>query len=140
MTDERARGCPWKPEADATAEASGRERRRSSVKIAIGGKGGTGKTTVAGTLARTLARSGREVVAMDADSNPNLHAILGFTSEQADAIESIPRDLLETVEEDGHRRLVLARSTAAVIDRYAGTGPDGVRLIIGGRVGHAGAG
>lgn len=140
MTDERARGCPWKPEADATAEASQGERRTSSVKIAIGGKGGTGKTTVAGTLARTLARSGREVVAMDADSNPNLHAILGFTGEQADAIEAIPRDLLETIEENGHRRLVLTRSAAEVIDRYAGTGPDGVRLIIGGRVGHAGAG
>lgn len=110
------------------------------MKIAIGGKGGTGKTTVAGTLARTLAGRGREVVAMDADSNPNLHAILGFTAEQADAIESIPRDLLETVEENGHRRLVLTRSAADVIDRYAGTGPDGVRLIIGGRVGHAGAG
>lgn len=110
------------------------------MKIAIGGKGGTGKTTVAGTLARTLARQGREVVAMDADSNPNLHAILGFTAEQADAIESIPRDLLEAVEEDGQRRLVLNRSASEVIDRYAGTGPDGVRLIIGGRVGHAGAG
>lgn len=133
-------GCPWKPEADAVGEEEAAGGRRAGVKVAIGGKGGTGKTTVAGTLARALARAGRAVVAMDADSNPNLHAMLGFTAEQADAIEAIPRDLLETIEENGQRRLVLGTPAAEVIDRYAGTGPDGVRLIIGGRVGHAGAG
>lgn len=110
------------------------------MKIAIGGKGGTGKTTLAGTLARVLAQAGREVVAIDADSNPNLHAVLGLSSEQADAIPTIPRDLLEAVEEDGSRRLVLTRPAAEVIEGYGGRGPDGVRLIIGGRVGHAGAG
>lgn len=130
--------CPYRPAADA---AGGRaERGRESVKIAIGGKGGTGKTTVAGTLARVLARAGRDVVAIDADSNPNLFSILGFEAEVADRIEAIPRDLLETVEANGERRLVLVRPAAEVIERYAGTGPDGVRLIIGGRVGHAGAG
>lgn len=110
------------------------------MKIAIGGKGGTGKTTLAGTLARVLAQAGRDVVAVDADSNPNLHAILGFPSERADAIEPIPRDLLEAVEEEGVRRLVLTRPAAEVIETYAARGPDGVRLVIGGRVGHAGAG
>ena len=47
------------------------------MKIAIAGKGGSGKTTIAGTLARALARSSdRGVLAIDADSNPNLGVTL----------------------------------------------------------------
>jgi len=110
------------------------------MKFAIGGKGGTGKTTFAGTLARSVARSGRGVVAIDADSNPNLASILGIGPREAEAIEPIPRDLLERVEDNGKRKLVLTVPADQLIDRYAGTGPDGVRLVIGGRVGHAGAG
>ncbi|MCD4816636.1 MAG: AAA family ATPase, partial [Methanosarcinales archaeon] len=36
------------------------------MKIAITGKGGVGKTTLAGTLARLLARDGMDVLAIDA--------------------------------------------------------------------------
>lgn len=110
------------------------------MKFAVGGKGGTGKTTFAGTLARAMARGGRKVVAIDSDSNPNLASMLGFSSAEADAIEEIPRDLLERIEENGKRRLVLTVPADELIDQYAGRGPDGVRLVIGGRVGHAGAG
>ncbi|CAN5432081.1 hypothetical protein BH18VER1_BH18VER1_13920 [soil metagenome] len=39
------------------------------MKIAIAGKGGSGKTTIAGILTRLLAD--RNVWAIDADSNPN---------------------------------------------------------------------
>lgn len=110
------------------------------MKLAVGGKGGTGKTTFAGTLARTMAQQGRDVVAIDADSNPNLASMLGFESGEAERIEAIPRDLLERIEENGKRKLVLTVPAEELIDRYAGVGPDGVRLVIGGRVGHAGAG
>lgn len=42
------------------------------------GKGGVGKSTVSSTVAIMLARSGREVVAVDADADaPNLHLVLG---------------------------------------------------------------
>ncbi|MCI0547826.1 MAG: AAA family ATPase, partial [Candidatus Rokubacteria bacterium] len=51
------------------------------MKIAVAGKGGSGKTTIAATLARLLARRGRKVLALDADSNPNLSVSLGLPRE-----------------------------------------------------------
>ena len=47
------------------------------MKIAISGKGGTGKTTVAAGLARHFADSGRRVIAVDADCDANLAAAVG---------------------------------------------------------------
>lgn len=110
------------------------------MKIAIGGKGGTGKTTVAGTLARALGRAGRRVLAIDGDSNPNLSAILGVSEADADSVEALPRDLFVAEERDGERRLVLTRDVAAVMSEHTIAGPDGVRLLVGARVDHAGAG
>lgn len=48
------------------------------MKIAISGKGGVGKTTLAATLAKLLADEGRKVIAIDADPDTNLAAALGF--------------------------------------------------------------
>jgi CO dehydrogenase maturation factor len=48
------------------------------MKIAVAGKGGSGKTTLAGTLARALGRRGQAVLAIDADTNPNLAITLGL--------------------------------------------------------------
>ena len=47
------------------------------MKIAVAGKGGVGKTTIAGTLARILAKE-REVIAIDADPAMNLRFSLGI--------------------------------------------------------------
>ena len=47
------------------------------MKIAVSGKGGAGKTTVSSLLCRALEAKGREVIAVDADSNPNLACALG---------------------------------------------------------------
>jgi len=55
----------------------------SNMKIAIAGKGGVGKTTLAALLARVFARGGRSVVAVDADPDGNLASALGVPPEAA---------------------------------------------------------
>jgi len=52
------------------------------MKLAIAGKGGAGKTTLAASLARRLARKGRSVVAVDADPDGNLASALGVPPER----------------------------------------------------------
>lgn len=51
------------------------------MKLAITGKGGVGKTTLAALLAQAYAESGRDVLAVDADPSPCLAGALGFTPE-----------------------------------------------------------
>jgi CO dehydrogenase maturation factor len=51
------------------------------MKIAISGKGGTGKTTLAALLAQAYADAGRNVLAVDADPSPCLAGALGFPDE-----------------------------------------------------------
>ncbi|MDA8064391.1 MAG: AAA family ATPase [Thermaerobacter sp.] len=51
------------------------------MKVAITGKGGVGKTTLAAALALQLAERGWQVTAVDADPDANLGAALGFPPE-----------------------------------------------------------
>ena len=54
------------------------ERTTVSFTIAVSGKGGTGKTTLAGMIIRHLLDKGkRPILAVDADSNSNLNEVLG---------------------------------------------------------------
>lgn len=48
------------------------------MKLAITGKGGVGKTTIAALLARELAKRGYRVYAIDADPDANLASMLGL--------------------------------------------------------------
>lgn len=59
------------------------------MKIAIAGKGGAGKTTLAACLARLLGREGKKVFAIDADPNTNLAISLGFSPEEAQTFTPI---------------------------------------------------
>jgi len=52
------------------------------MKIAISGKGGVGKTTLAGTLARVIAAAGKKVLAIDADPDANLASAVGFAASE----------------------------------------------------------
>jgi len=106
------------------------------MKLAVSGKGGSGKTSVAGTMARLLARGGRDVLAIDGDSNPNLAVTLGIAAERMDTLPTLSRDLL--------RRTNGGTELSATLDEIRRThsvlGPDGVRLLIMAHPRHAGTG
>ena len=52
------------------------------MKLAISGKGGVGKTTLAALLAQAYADMGKDVLAVDADPSPCLAGALGFPPEK----------------------------------------------------------
>lgn len=67
------------------------------MKIAIAGKGGVGKTTVAGFLARRLAERGRRVLAIDADPDANLASMLPLDRPEAPQPLAARRDLIDAL-------------------------------------------
>jgi CO dehydrogenase maturation factor len=107
------------------------------MKIAVSGKGGSGKTTIAATLTRVLARRGLPVLAIDGDPNPNLLQALGAGVEAA----PVPRGVVERREdEEGKARLVLTKPVSEIVGEYGLKAPDGVTVLVGARVDHPGAG
>jgi CO dehydrogenase maturation factor len=68
-----------------------------TVRIAVAGKGGTGKTTLAALLIRYLQEKhpDKAVLAVDADANANLNEALGLTVEETIAM------ILEATKEPG---------------------------------------
>ncbi|HUU51381.1 MAG TPA: AAA family ATPase [Candidatus Heimdallarchaeota archaeon] len=59
------------------------------MKIAITGKGGTGKTTLAGVLAHLFKEDGVTVLAVDADPDANLSSAIGIPAELSESIKPI---------------------------------------------------
>jgi CO dehydrogenase maturation factor len=55
-----------------------RVTKGSTMKLAVSGKGGVGKTTFAALLIRTLSDMGKKVLAIDADPDANLASALGI--------------------------------------------------------------
>ena len=112
------------------------------MRIALSGKGGTGKTTVAGVLCRLFGRDGRAVLALDADSNPNLASTLGLPFEMAGRIRPVPGSLGEwrTAADTGRAYVHLTLPLDEVIKQYGVSAPDGVTLLVMGTVDHAGVG
>jgi len=71
--------------------------REDQMKIAITGKGGVGKTTVAGLLCHLYAEEGKKVIAVDADPDANLASALGVPEKDAANLKPIAEmdDLIE---------------------------------------------
>ncbi len=59
------------------------------MKIAITGKGGVGKTTLASLLSHLFVEEGKRVIAVDADPDANLASALGLQKEEAEKIKPI---------------------------------------------------
>ena len=111
------------------------------MKIAIAGKGGSGKTTIAGTLSRVIAGQGHRVVAIDDDSNPNLALTIGVAKTSASALPGLPRDLLaERTDADGTTRLELAIPSEEFVDRYGVAAHANLTLLVMGQPNHGGSG
>jgi len=110
------------------------------MKIAVAGKGGSGKTTIAGTLACVVAEGGTPVVAIDDDSNPNLALTLGLGPE-ASAPPALPRDLLaERVDDAGTRWLDLTAPADDVIRQFGVPARENLTLVVMGQPSHGGSG
>ena len=67
---------------------------QAEMKIALSGTGGVGKTTVAALLARAVSRTGRRVIAIDADPDSNLAASLGHPDPDRIVPLSAHKDLI----------------------------------------------
>jgi CO dehydrogenase maturation factor len=104
--------------------------------VAVLGKGGSGKSVIAGTLARMLARRGRQVLTLDSDMMPGLTLSLGLGLDSSamltDAVEK---------NEQGRWRLrkgISNHGLVRAVQRYAVTAPDGVRHLQCGKLDEAG--
>jgi CO dehydrogenase maturation factor len=108
------------------------------MKIAITGKGGVGKTTLAGTLARLLARDGMDVLAIDADPDMNLASALGIDEPPAPLTEY--EDLIDERAGGPAGMFKLNPKVDDVVERFGVVGPDGVRMLVMGTVDRGGSG
>jgi CO dehydrogenase maturation factor len=121
------------------------------MKIAITGKGGVGKTTLAAVLARLYAAEGRKVLAVDVDPDANLGAALGFTEEEIRDISPISKMKELITERTGSDKDTYGRffkinpRVDDIPDRFSREkrfpeGKNGVKLLIMGTVETGGGG
>jgi CO dehydrogenase maturation factor len=113
------------------------------MKIAVSGKGGVGKTLVAGTLAIFFAEKGFKVLAIDADPSPNLALTLGIPPDEAKKIVPISENtrLIESktkTEYPGVYRLSF--SVDDIVKDFSVKSPYDVNLLVMGIVRSAGTG
>lgn len=95
------------------------------MRIAFVGKGGSGKSVIAGTVGRLLAQQGHRVLALDFDTMPGLAYTLGLPNV---GNRGLPEDLAVRRKETGWnmRRRISAQT---LVKRHAAIAPDGVRFL-----------
>jgi CO dehydrogenase maturation factor len=115
------------------------------VKIAISGKGGVGKTTLAGVMSRLLADRGHKVLSIDADPDSNLASAIGIESEKLEQIKPLAQ-MKEFIEErTGSKKgaygsfFKLNPRVDDIPDHFSIT-KDGLRLVVLGTIPQGGGG
>ncbi|MGD8491535.1 MAG: AAA family ATPase, partial [Anaerolineae bacterium] len=109
------------------------------MKLAITGKGGVGKTTLAALLANEYVQRGQQVLAIDADPATGLAAACGVPPEEAAAITPVA-DMEDLIyERTGARKgeiggfFKLNPRVDDIPDRFA-LSSDGIRILTMGTV------
>jgi CO dehydrogenase maturation factor len=116
---------------------------RSDMKVAITGKGGVGKSFIAGCLAHSFARKGWKTIAIDADPSPNLALTLGLSAEEARTITPLcdNKDLVQKKTDSGFTGVFrLSFTVDDIIESYSVKTPAGAYLLVMGTVRGMGTG
>ena len=115
------------------------------MKIAVSGKGGVGKSTVAAAIALSLAKRGGVVLALDADPDANLASALGISSEEQKKIIPISKQIQLIEERTGAKVsqygqvFQLNPAVSDVAEKFAFM-KDGISLLVLGAVKAGGGG
>jgi len=122
------------------------EQRRTHnehMKIAIAGKGGTGKTTLSAGLCLSFAEEGKRVLAVDADSNNCLGYALGFPQqvlERVAPLSEMKEDLRKRAgAADSGGYFLLSPEVSDLLDKHA-VEYNGIRLLVMGTISEPGGG
>jgi|SRR6056300_999279 CO dehydrogenase maturation factor len=111
------------------------------MKLATVGKGGSGKTTIAGTLTRIFAERGNKILAIDGDPNPNLAHTLGLTRSEVEKINYIPPSIMKQGERvNDVVQMVPTIPREEIISEYGVKAAPYVDLLVMGQPAHGSAG